>query len=732
MAWVIVSKLLNSHKSVLMKYAWSLLIAVQALAADPISDALQKGLFEEEANHNLDAAIKAYQSVIDQTAEQRKLTATAVFRLGECYRKLNKTNEAVVQYQRVYREFSDHTNLLALSQQALKGLGTSADPQNAFADRLRSIVNTREPEDPQAKEIARLKTLANDSPDLLSAKDGQGSTSLHWAAEKGYMQVAEFLLSNKVDVNRPNTKRSTPLHAAVWAGHKPMVELLLTNGADINAVGGYEYQANSDNVTPYGSQPLHMAVYKGNQGMVELLLNYKADVNGKAWAERTPLHFAVEQGFLGIARFLISKGANVDMGDHRGRTPAMVAAAASHDIIFRALMESGADVNAQNREGHTLTHLAARERLPSMLKTVLERKPNLEIEDKQQYTPLMAAIAAGYLANVELLLQAGANPNHQSENGLFPLYVAYMNRRGKETASLLLAYKADPNLTDLEGRTVLSSLIPHTLNKKYTAAERNAFADFAELLRKHGARETLARVPFIGIKLNQTLNDQYIEQDGNGWNHYTLFELIHFLYSGYGVAEDRRQVPAQSGFLQFPDFSNIRITHATAEGEAQRKTGVDLSEALRSADCAKDVRLQWGDLVNIMSADYNVARDKWAGLIPNVVEGLSRCLERQVTITVKGETRQFRLRPKVAQYDRRELKGSPPVWPDGALSSLRLKNVLNDSGMLRASSDTRRVKVKRTMPNGEGREIIVNAEGPSNAQDLLLRDGDAIHVPEKS
>src|SRR5258705_10439639 len=99
-------------------YPW-LFFAGQLMAADPISEALQKGLFEEEANHNFEAAIKAYQSVIDQTAEQRKLAATAVFRLGECYRKLNKTNDAISQYQRILREFSDQGNLATLSGQNL-------------------------------------------------------------------------------------------------------------------------------------------------------------------------------------------------------------------------------------------------------------------------------------------------------------------------------------------------------------------------------------------------------------------------------------------------------------------------------------------------------------------------------------------------------------------------------------------------------------------------------------
>src|SRR6185295_6429435 len=86
-------------------------------AAESPSESLQKGLFEEEANHNLEAAIKAYQSVIQQTDEQRKLGATAIFRLGECYRKLGRTNDAVTQYRRLLREFPDQEKLVQASQQ---------------------------------------------------------------------------------------------------------------------------------------------------------------------------------------------------------------------------------------------------------------------------------------------------------------------------------------------------------------------------------------------------------------------------------------------------------------------------------------------------------------------------------------------------------------------------------------------------------------------------------------
>ena len=97
-------------------------------AADPLSEALQKGLLEEEANHNLDAAIQAYQSAVSHFDDQRKIAATALFRLGECYRKQGKTNEAVAQYQRVLQEFPDQDSLVGPSQRLLTTLGRSSNP----------------------------------------------------------------------------------------------------------------------------------------------------------------------------------------------------------------------------------------------------------------------------------------------------------------------------------------------------------------------------------------------------------------------------------------------------------------------------------------------------------------------------------------------------------------------------------------------------------------------------
>ena len=106
----------------------SLLLCIFALmplclraATNELSSALQTGLFEEEANRNLPAAIAAYEKVAKQFDQNRALAATAIFRLGEVSRKLGKTNEAAAFYQRILREFTDQDTLAKLSQQNLAG-----------------------------------------------------------------------------------------------------------------------------------------------------------------------------------------------------------------------------------------------------------------------------------------------------------------------------------------------------------------------------------------------------------------------------------------------------------------------------------------------------------------------------------------------------------------------------------------------------------------------------------
>ncbi|HTD86615.1 MAG TPA: ankyrin repeat domain-containing protein [Candidatus Binatia bacterium] len=471
-----------------------LMLAIgHAMAADPITDALQKGLFEEEANHNLDGAIKAYQSVIDQTAEQRKLAATAVFRLGECYRKLNKTNEAVAQYQRVVREFSDHTQLSELSQKQLSAL---------HATQPGELIQTAVPMVPdfETKELERLQNLLKEN-DVVNMRDQQRQTPLHNAAGSGYVKVAQFLLTNGADINARDQNGATPLVLASALGRKTMVEFLSTNGADINAYGTYPSYLEGQYLD---GQPLHFAINEGRLAVAEILLAHGADVNGKCGAkghvrDRTALHLAVEKGHLETTRLLLSKGADVNATDVFGRTPLMTAVNGAMERTVRLLLEYGADVNAQDNNRSTILHMAAYQS-PGTLAAVLEKKPNLESKNSDGRTPLSNALALANIPTAEMLLKAGADPNADIK-GRSLLFYAVHRFKSKAAVKLLLDHKADPNRPTPEGVTPLmyasdpanaeKLLSPEgTKPPTVSLSEQKALAEIAELLQAHGAKKT--------------------------------------------------------------------------------------------------------------------------------------------------------------------------------------------------------------------------------------------------
>jgi len=118
----------------LMIAAMLALATVARGATNDLTNLLQKGLFEEEANRDLNAAIANYQSLASAFDKDRQLAATAVFRLGECYRKLGKTNDAVTEYQRILKDFSDQQTLVTLSRQNLAGLNVAPAPATSGAN----------------------------------------------------------------------------------------------------------------------------------------------------------------------------------------------------------------------------------------------------------------------------------------------------------------------------------------------------------------------------------------------------------------------------------------------------------------------------------------------------------------------------------------------------------------------------------------------------------------------
>ena len=84
-------------------------------------------------------------------------------------------------------------------------------------------------------DLAKVRTLLKDNPDLVTSVDNNGYTPLYWAALQGRKEVAELLLANKAEVNTKDNNGETPLFRAALQGHKEVVELLVARKAEVKA-----------------------------------------------------------------------------------------------------------------------------------------------------------------------------------------------------------------------------------------------------------------------------------------------------------------------------------------------------------------------------------------------------------------------------------------------------------------------------------------------------------------
>ncbi|MEO7298692.1 MAG: ankyrin repeat domain-containing protein [Verrucomicrobiota bacterium] len=740
----------------------SILFATATLtlaATNDLSSALQKGLFEEEANHNLEAAIAAYQSVATQFDKDRKLAATAIFRLGEVYRKQGKTNEASAQYERVVREFSDQQTLAELAQAYLRKNG------GATIDKQRTSIENPST-DEEEKEIRRIKAMIKDSPDLINALRTEPSSStqnapLHLASKGGQLVVAEFLLASGADVNRRNGVNQTPLSLAAANGHRAMVALLIAKGANVDAKSASGFASGS------GQTALHAASSLGFRAVAQVLLESKADVNAKDENGRTPLHLAASRGNKAIGELLLAGGANVDAKDQSGQTPLMLG---SNLEMAKFLITNKASVNARaderNFSSWTALHFAISAANSSMVELLLKNGADMEMKVSDNppsssvipgSTPLQMATIRGQVEIAKVLLEHKANPNSATDSGGTPLHYA-ANKGNREIAELLLAHgaavdskdkegstplywaihnwrknlveflldhKADPNLQNKQGQTLLGILKTWGATSTTINGQVVTVQELKDLLEKFGANEKVERLIQIAVTRDGAPRYPIFYKGTNSWNRFSLLEAFGAAYLSNSRVNGFPQFPASA--FRFPSLTKVKIHRLEANGE--RVIAVDLEAILKSGDCPKDMWLEWGDVIEIPEADHKV-NESWKGFPKEILEIFPKCLARQVSISVKGETKSITLAPLLQQAaykpnDETEKYAATDFYP-------WLNDVVSKSGLLRTSSDKTRVKVTRINPvTKKSEEQIFNLEKPDSQNNLWLRDGDVVEIPEK-
>ncbi|MEK7753020.1 MAG: tetratricopeptide repeat protein [Acidobacteriota bacterium] len=102
------------------------------------NDLFQKALVQERTEGNLAEAIKLYQRILAQHAGNRKLAASALLQMAQCYEKQGNA-AARKAYERLLREYSDQPELVSQARAQLAALERPRGAEGASGMRARQV-----------------------------------------------------------------------------------------------------------------------------------------------------------------------------------------------------------------------------------------------------------------------------------------------------------------------------------------------------------------------------------------------------------------------------------------------------------------------------------------------------------------------------------------------------------------------------------------------------------------
>jgi len=270
-------------------------------------------------------------------------------------------------------------------------------------------------------------------------------TNLLDAVKSENVTAVKAALAKGASVTAADPDGSTALHWAAQRNHDEIVAALMAAGAKVEAK------------TRFNVTPISLAAMNGNAKMIARMLDAGADANGTSNEGQTLLMTASLHGNPDAVKLLIQRGAKVNtIEPYRGQTAMMFAAGEGNAKAVAQLVEFGGDVKLKSKGGYTAFLLAVRNRHMDAAKVLLAHGADVNETAPDGTSALTIAIINGYFDAASELLDLGANPNLPDSRG-GPLHsLAWMRKPGAPWEAAALAEdpegppKPSGNVTGLE------------------------------------------------------------------------------------------------------------------------------------------------------------------------------------------------------------------------------------------------------------------------------------------
>ena len=198
------------------------------------------------------------------------------------------------------------------------------------------------------------------------------STILELAIMQNSLDIVKFLVINGANINYITCDGLTPLHLSLFDFHfirNAMKEGNFDFGFPIEnsqyrlEIANYLImnRADIDCKTGDGVTPLHVATKAGHLEIVKQLIMKRAYIECKTNDGFTPLHIASKENHLEILEYLVLHGADTNCKENNGYTPLHIASFLGYLEIVIYLVLKGADTNCKENDEYAPLHFASNE-----------------------------------------------------------------------------------------------------------------------------------------------------------------------------------------------------------------------------------------------------------------------------------------------------------------------------------------------------------------------------------
>jgi ankyrin repeat protein len=316
----------------------------------------------------------------------------------------------------------------------------------------------------------------------VNQKDIDNNTALYYAVSKGHLDVVRKLIARGADINIKNNELDkTALHTASVQGHINVVRELIAQGADINIQSKIKDTAlihainyrHLDVVRELIAQgaDIHMLDCNNNSALIKIsgnrpldvqvvreLIAQGADINFQNDYKNTALHVASENGNLDIVIELMAYGAKTGLKNSNNETASVIAFKNCHFETARQLNHP------------QILHAAVRAKIKlHELNRLIDESSNKNIDEQDEDGNTLLHIARKSISHFIYLINKGANPDVQNNQGKTPLDLVKGNKNLTFLANFILGRNTEDidfdAIDDLDEDFINDSLHDELLGK---------------------------------------------------------------------------------------------------------------------------------------------------------------------------------------------------------------------------------------------------------------------------